>query len=171
MSTVVVAKKAGKVCIAADSLTSFGDLKLSSYYDAAHDKILSHDENHLGIVGSAAHQLVLESVFASKKITEKKIDIDLSSRLSIFESFRALHPLLKEKYLSWKMIPFHRYLVQKTKSVISFYGDHMEIIKYCTSIIMIFIFCLKEVFLNYNNNNLSLYIFSGLKSLVVQLSL
>ena len=29
MSTVVVAKKDGKVCIAADSLTSFGDLKLT----------------------------------------------------------------------------------------------------------------------------------------------
>ena len=38
------------------------------------------------------------SFFKEKKITEKKIDIDLSSRLSIFESFRALHPLLKEKY-------------------------------------------------------------------------
>jgi len=98
MSTVVVAKKAGKVCIAADSLTSFGDLKLSSYYDAAHDKILSYDENYLGIVGSAAHQLVLESVFASKKVAEKKIDLDFSSRLSIFESFRTLHPVLKEKY-------------------------------------------------------------------------
>jgi ATP-dependent protease HslVU (ClpYQ) peptidase subunit len=98
MSTVVVAKKAGKVCIAADSLTSFGDLKLSSYYDATHDKIISHDENFIGIVGSAAHQLVLESVFASKKVIEKKIDIDFSSRLSIFESFRTLHPVLKEKY-------------------------------------------------------------------------
>lgn len=98
MSTLVVAKKAGKVCIAADSLTSFGDLKLSSYYDAAHDKILSHDENYIGIVGSAAHQLVLESVFSSKKVIEKKIDIDFSSRLSIFESFRTLHPVLKEKY-------------------------------------------------------------------------
>lgn len=98
MSTVVVAKKAGKVCIAADSLTSFGDLTLNSYYDAAHDKILNHNENYLGIVGSAAHQLVLESVFASKKVSENKIDIDLSSRLSIFESFRTLHPILKEKY-------------------------------------------------------------------------
>ncbi len=98
MSTVVVAKKDGKVCIAADSLTSFGDLRLSSVYDAAHDKILRHDENHLGIVGSAAHQLVLESVFASKKIIAKKVEIDLSSRLAIFESFRALHPILKEKY-------------------------------------------------------------------------
>jgi len=98
MSTVVVVKKAGKVCIAADSLTSFGDLKLNSVYDAAHDKILRFDENYLGIVGSAAHQLVLESVFASKKIVDKKIGIDFSSRLSIFESFRALHPVLKEKY-------------------------------------------------------------------------
>ena len=98
MSTVVVVKKAGKVCIAADSLTSFGDLKLSSVYDAAHDKILRYDENYLGIVGSAAHQLVLESVFASKKVADKKIDIDLSSRLSIFESFRTLHPVLKQKY-------------------------------------------------------------------------
>jgi len=98
MSTVVAVKKAGKICIAADSLTSFGDLKLSSKYDAAHDKILRFDQNYFGIVGSAAHQLVLESVFPSKKIVDKKIDIDLSSRLSIFESFRTLHPILKEKY-------------------------------------------------------------------------
>lgn len=98
MSTVVVAKKGGKICIAADSLTSFGDLRLSSVYDSAHDKILRHDENYLGIVGSAAHQLVLESVFASKKVVDKKIEMDFSSRLAIFESFLALHPLLKEKY-------------------------------------------------------------------------
>ena len=98
MSTVVVAKKAGKVCIAADSLTSFGDLKLNSMYDAAHDKILHHDDNYLGIVGSAAHQLVLESVFSNETVGDKKIDIDFSSRLAIFESFRALHPVLKEYY-------------------------------------------------------------------------
>ncbi len=98
MSTVVVVKKAGKVCIAADSLTSFGDLKLNNLYDAAHDKILRFEENYMGIVGSAAHQLVLESVFASKKVVEKNIALDFSSRLSIFESFRALHPVLKQKY-------------------------------------------------------------------------
>ena len=98
MSTVVVAKKAGKICIAADSLTSFGDLKLDSSYDAAHDKILQYEDSHLGIVGSAAHQLVLESIFSEKKLEEEKIIVDFSSRLAIFESFRALHPLLKEKY-------------------------------------------------------------------------
>ena len=98
MSTVVVAKKAGKVCIAADSLTSFGDLKLNSMYDAAHDKILHHDDNYLGIVGSAAHQLVLESVFSNETVGDNKVDIEFSSRLAIFESFRALHPVLKEHY-------------------------------------------------------------------------
>jgi ATP-dependent protease HslVU (ClpYQ) peptidase subunit len=103
MSTVVVVKKAGKVCIAADSLTSFGDLKLNSAYDAAHDKILNFDDNYIGIVGSAAHQLVLESLLAGKekagrKNVDKKLEVDFSSRLSIFETFRVLHPVLKEKY-------------------------------------------------------------------------
>ena len=98
MSTVVVVKKAGKVCIAADSLTSFGDLKLNSEYDAAHDKILCFDQNYIGIVGSAAHQLVLESLLSSKKIADKKIEIDFSTRLAVFETFRTLHPILKEKY-------------------------------------------------------------------------
>ncbi len=102
MSTVVIVKKAGKICIAADSLTSFGDLKLNSDYDAAHDKILQVENNYLGIVGSAAHQLVLESIFASKKNTDKKsegkLKIDFSSRMAIFETFRALHPVLKESY-------------------------------------------------------------------------
>jgi len=74
MSTVVVVKKAGQVCIAADSLTSFGDLKLNSVYDAAHDKITRFGENYLGIVGSAAHQLVLESVFASNSVAGKMAD-------------------------------------------------------------------------------------------------
>lgn len=93
MSTIVVVKKAGKACIAADSLTSFGDLRLSSDYDADHDKILVSDSSHIGIVGSAAHQLVMESILA-----DKEIETDFSSRLSIFETFRSLHPLLKEKY-------------------------------------------------------------------------
>ncbi len=98
MSTIVVVKKAGKACIAADSLTSFGDLRLSSEYDAAHDKIIRQGKNHLGIVGSAAHQLVIESILADEEDGKKKHNIDFSSRLAIFETFRGLHPLLKENY-------------------------------------------------------------------------
>jgi len=93
MSTIAVAKKAGKVCIAADSLTSFGDLQMGSAYDAAHDKIIRYQESYIGIVGSAAHSLVMESI-----LNDKDTEVDLSSRLTIFESFRKLHPVLKEKY-------------------------------------------------------------------------
>ena len=93
MSTVVVAKKAGQVCIAADSLTSFGDLRMGAEYEAAHDKILIHDDSYLGIVGSAAHQLVLESI-----LKQDEIEVDFSSRLAVFETFRSLHPVLKDKY-------------------------------------------------------------------------
>jgi len=31
-------------------------------------------------------------------VLDKKTEIDFSSRITIFESFRALHPVLKEKY-------------------------------------------------------------------------
>jgi len=93
MSTIVVVKKAGRVSIAADSLTSFGDLRLGADYDADHDKILKHDESYLGIVGSAAHQLVMESI-----LKQKDISVDFSSKLAIFETFRSMHPILKDKY-------------------------------------------------------------------------
>ena len=93
MSTIVVVKKGNQVCIAADSLTSFGDLRFASAYDADHDKILKKKDAHIGIVGSAAHQLVMESLLA-----DKKVKTDFSSKLAIFETFRNLHPILKEKY-------------------------------------------------------------------------
>ena len=93
MSTITIVKKAGKVCIAADSLTTFGDLRLSSVYDADHDKIQVHKDSYIGIVGSAAHSLVMESI-----LNDDDVEIDLSSRIAIFETFRKLHPVLKEKY-------------------------------------------------------------------------
>ena len=93
MSTITIVKKAGQVCIAADSLTTFGDLKLGSVYDAAHEKIQTFKDSYIGIVGSAAHSLVVESV-----LHDEDVEIDLSSRMAIFETFRMLHPVLKEKY-------------------------------------------------------------------------
>ena len=93
MSTLVIVKKAGKICIAADSLTSFGDMRMGSEYDALHDKIIEHDDIYIGIVGSAAHHLVIESM-----LKNENVDIDFSSRLAVFETFRGMHPILKEKY-------------------------------------------------------------------------
>ena len=93
MSTIVIVKKNGKACIAADTLTTFGDLRLGSDMDVAHDKVQSYGDGYLGIVGSAAHALVIESI-----ITHKKLEIDFSNRMNIFETFREMHPIVKDKY-------------------------------------------------------------------------
>ena len=98
MSTIVVVRKSGKVCIAADSLTSFGDLSMGSRYEVAYDKIQKFQNGFYGIVGSAAHALVMESILKEDAQKENEIDIDFSGREKIFESFRALHPVLKDKY-------------------------------------------------------------------------
>lgn len=98
MSTIVVVKKAGKVCIAADSLTSFGDLRMGATYERIYDKIQKFNGSHFGIVGSAAHELVMSSVLKKEALAENEINVDFTSRENIFESFRALHPILKDKY-------------------------------------------------------------------------
>lgn len=93
MSTIVVVKKNGKACIAADSLTTFGDLRMGATYDTGHNKIQHYGDGYFGIVGSAAHALVMESV-----MKHNKVKLEFGDRMSIFETFRKLHPLLKDKY-------------------------------------------------------------------------
>lgn len=93
MSTIVVVQKGGSACIAADSLTSFGDTKLSSRYDCFNDKIQSFGDTHLGIVGSAAHVLVLEHV-----LKRDDLETDFTSREAIFGTLLSIHGLLKDQY-------------------------------------------------------------------------
>jgi ATP-dependent HslUV protease subunit HslV len=103
MSTIVAAVKNGVACIAADSLTSFGDTKQSAEFVVNSDKILllansstSDDSNNLtymGIVGSAAHHLVMQNL-----VLDHADKIDLSDRMSIFITLKTIHPILKEEY-------------------------------------------------------------------------
>jgi ATP-dependent protease HslVU (ClpYQ) peptidase subunit len=93
MTTVVVVRKCGTACIAADSLTTFGEQKLPPQYDRNSDKLQSVGDGALSIVGSAAHAPVLESV-----LREQRVRLDLRDRMALFESFRALHAELKEHY-------------------------------------------------------------------------
>ena len=44
MSTIVVVRKNGKACIAADSLTTFGDLRMGSEFDRAYDKVQAYED-------------------------------------------------------------------------------------------------------------------------------
>jgi ATP-dependent HslUV protease, peptidase subunit HslV len=92
MTTLVVVKKAGHVVIAGDSLTTFGGVKLLPDYDKSHDKILHAHGTYFGIAGSAAHHLVMESILT------KNTEMKLGSKMEIFETFRKLHPVLKEEH-------------------------------------------------------------------------
>lgn len=94
MSTIVAVSKNNLACIAADSLTSFGDTRQSAEFVEDYDKIIRFsDDNYIGIVGSAAHHLVMSNLL--DRHAEK---IDFSSRFSIFESMRQIHPVLKSEY-------------------------------------------------------------------------
>lgn len=90
MTTLTVVKKGGVVAIAADGLTTFGDTCLSRSYKGEHEKILSVAGSLIGICGSSAHHLVLQSAFM------KLGDVQFGSRREVFETFRRLHPVLKE---------------------------------------------------------------------------
>ena len=103
MSTIVAAVKNGVACIAADSLTSFGDTKQSAEFVVNSDKILSLANSsisadaqsmaYMGIVGSAAHHLVLQNL-----VVDHADKVDLSDRMSIFITLKTIHPILKEEY-------------------------------------------------------------------------
>ena len=92
MTTLVVVRKNNAAAIAADSLTTFGDTRLSAEFDRTYDKIVDYKGTYIGLCGSAAHQLVFESLLA------KHDDLDFSTKRSIFETFRKLHPILKEQH-------------------------------------------------------------------------
>ena len=92
MTTVVAVRKNDEIAIAADSLTTFGDTRLTAEFDRTPDKIVRYRGSYIGLCGSAAHQLVFESLLA------KHGDLDFSTKAAIFETFRKLHPILKEQH-------------------------------------------------------------------------
>lgn len=94
MTTIAVVKKGGEVAIAADSLTTFGDTRLGRSYKGEHDKILRIGDSWIGVCGSSAHHLVLASSLG--QLAAQIGEVKLGSRAEVFETFRRLHPILKE---------------------------------------------------------------------------
>ena len=92
MTTIVVVRKGDEIAIAADSLTTFGDTRLAAQHDRTYDKIVQYRGSYVGLCGSAAHQLVFDSLL------KKHADLDLTTKAAIFETFRKLHPILKEQH-------------------------------------------------------------------------
>jgi ATP-dependent protease HslVU (ClpYQ) peptidase subunit len=93
MSTIVAVKTEEEVVLAADSLSSYGTTRLSSKFDAAPSKIFQAKDSYIGVVGSAAHFLVLRDL-----LTSSEDDYSLTSIEGIFSAFRKIHPILKKEY-------------------------------------------------------------------------
>jgi ATP-dependent HslUV protease, peptidase subunit HslV len=91
MTTIVVVRKADRAVIAADTLTTFGTTRLAPAYDRSPQKVVRYRDSWIGVAGSAAHQLVLENLL------ERNPNLDFEGRAAIYETFRKLHPVLKEE--------------------------------------------------------------------------
>jgi ATP-dependent protease HslVU (ClpYQ) peptidase subunit len=96
LSTLTAVRTASGTAIAADALTTFDETRLPPELDAAGEKVVRLETAagpaYVGIVGFTAHHLVIQDAL------ERFEDADLGSRRGIFETFRALHPVLKDEY-------------------------------------------------------------------------
>jgi ATP-dependent protease HslVU (ClpYQ) peptidase subunit len=92
MTTCVVVKKNNQVAIAADSLVTFGDTRLSHSYEA-NNKIFQVGESYITLAGTAAHFPVMR-----KLLTEMGEDCKLRTRDEVFETYSKVHQILKENY-------------------------------------------------------------------------
>ena len=97
MTTVVVVRKAGQVAIAADTLVTFGDTRLTHRLED-NSKIFKVDTpggvTYIGMAGTVAHFPVLRKALADLP----REQLRLSSKADVFETFMRLHPILKEKF-------------------------------------------------------------------------
>ncbi len=97
MTTLVVAKKAGQVAIAADTLVTFGDTRLSHRFEV-NSKIFKVDTtagmSYVGMAGTVAHFPVLRKAMAA---LPKEL-LKLGSKDEVFDTFVKLHPVLKETF-------------------------------------------------------------------------
>jgi ATP-dependent HslUV protease subunit HslV len=92
MTTSVVVKKDRQITIAADSLVTFGDTRLSNAYEANH-KIFQVGESYITLAGTAAHFPVMR-----KLLTEMGDECKLNTRDEVFETYTKVHQILKENY-------------------------------------------------------------------------
>lgn len=93
MTTVTVVKKDGRVAIAADTLTKWGNGRESADYVANHEKIIRVGESYMAITGSATFKLILGDYFSTLDAPPS-----LDSAEDIFRVWNTMHGVLKEQY-------------------------------------------------------------------------
>lgn len=92
MTTCVVVRKNNQIAIAADSLVTFGDTRLSSAYEV-NQKIFPIGGSYVTLAGTAAHFPVMR-----KLLTDMGEQCKLGNRDEVFTTFSRVHQILKENY-------------------------------------------------------------------------
>ena len=93
MTTVVVTKKSGYVCIAADTLATYGEMRESADLIANSDKLVQIGDAWVAPTGPASAQLVLKHYVAGYEVLPALDDID-----SIFEFLTTFQRALRDDY-------------------------------------------------------------------------
>jgi ATP-dependent protease HslVU (ClpYQ) peptidase subunit len=93
MSTIVVAQKNGVACIGADTLSSLGPVRQRAHHVVNKTKITRIDDTFIGLTGTSASLVVMNSYFANPERPR-----DFSSADAIFETLRHAHYFLKNEY-------------------------------------------------------------------------
>ncbi|MDM0020405.1 MFS transporter [Variovorax saccharolyticus] len=97
MTTVVAVRKGGQVVMAADSLVTFGDTRLSHRAEANQKLFMVNDaagQSIFAVAGAAAHFLVLQHALAAQPAEALRF----GSKDEIFRTFTLLHPVLKDSF-------------------------------------------------------------------------
>lgn len=93
MTTIVAVKKNGVAAIAADTLTSWGNLTESSRHVVNHHKIFRYADSYIGITGSSAFKVIFEHWLSreERRFTLNTVD-------TIFDTWLEFHHQLKAGY-------------------------------------------------------------------------
>jgi len=97
MTTVVAVRKGGQVVMAADSLVTFGDTRLSYGAERNQKLFMVNDaagQSIFAVAGAAAHFLVLQHALAAQPMEALRF----GSKNEIFHTFTLLHPVLKDSF-------------------------------------------------------------------------
>ena len=97
MTTVVAVRKGGQVVMAADSLVTFGDTRLSHRAEKNQKLFMVNDaagQSIFAVAGAAAHFLVLQHALAAQPAEALRF----GSKDEIFRTFTLLHPVLKDSF-------------------------------------------------------------------------
>jgi ATP-dependent HslUV protease subunit HslV len=93
MTTIVAVKKDGFAAIAADSLTSWGNVTESARHIANHHKIVRYGDNYFAFAGSSAFKVIF-----AHWLSKLEHELSFDNVQNIFESWLEFHHQLKNEY-------------------------------------------------------------------------